>query len=117
MLIRNPTPISDCYTFYQTEMTTSPIYLYDGDGLCYCDNKIGIVYDLYFNFKKLKERIPVIKYYCDICEREIPSYGNFYHLKVSKEDVYNESIKKDICEDCYYKIIDLIKNNDKIKKL
>ena len=113
LLIRNPTPISDCYTFYQTEMTTSPIYLYDGDGLCYCDNKIGVVYNLYFNFKKLKERIPVVKYYCDICKREILFREDFYNLKISKENIYNESINKDICEDCYSKIMNLIKNNDK----
>ena len=105
--------MSDCYIFYQTRMTTAPIYLYDGDGLCYCNNKIGVVYDLYFDFKKLKEEIPVIKYYCDICKREIPSYGDFYNLKISKVNSFNELINKYICEDCYSKIMDLIKDNNK----
>ena len=91
-------------------MSTSPVYLYDGDGLCYCDNKIGVVFNLYTNFKRMKAAVPMIKYYCDICKREIFSCEDFYNLKISKENIYNESINKDICEDCYSKIMDLIKN-------
>ena len=113
LLIHKPLPMTNCYKFYQTIMTTSPIYLYNGDGLCYCDNKIGVIYDLYTNFKELKAVVPVVKYYCDICEREILFRGNFYNLKISKENNSYDSINKDICEDCYSKIINLIKKKNK----
>jgi len=84
-------------------MTTSPIYLYDGDGLCFGKNKIGVVFDLYKDFKSLKEDIEVVKYYCDMCGKEVSFRDDFYNLKISKIDVYG-GLDKDICEDCYMKI-------------
>ena len=121
LLIHQPTPMSDCYTFYQTEMTTSPIHLYDGDGLCYSNNKIGVIYDLYSNFKKLKERILVIKYYCDMCGKEIFDKNDMYEVKLSKKNndsvIYGDCVtilmRKDICENCFNKMKDMLKRRIK----
>lgn len=102
--------MTNCYEFYQTTMSTSPVYLYDGDGLCYCDNKIGIIFDLYTNFEKLKAVVPMVKYYCDICEKEIFFKDDIYNLKFTKD---YESKNYDICEDCYNKILEIIKSKGK----
>lgn len=120
LLVHHPTHISDCYAFYQTEETTAPIYLYNGDGLCYCANKIGIIYGLYSNFKKLKERIPVIKYYCDMCGKEVFDKDDMYEVKLSKKNDYVTYgncaailMRKDICENCFNKMKDMLKRRVK----
>ena len=102
--------MTNCYEFYQTIMTTSPTYLYDGDGLCYCDNKIGVIYNLYTNFERLKATVPMVKYYCDMCEKEIFFKDNTYNLKLIKDF---EIRNYDICEDCYNKIEKMISKKDK----
>jgi len=113
LLIHQPTPMSDCYTFYQTEMTTSPIHLYDGDGLCYYDNSIGVIFNLYYkSFQEIKESIPMIKYYCDVCEKEVFDKDYMYEVKLSNCNYITSLIKKDICEDCYNKIKDMLKRKD-----
>ena len=121
LLIHHSTPVSDCYEFRQTLYTTSPIYLYDGDGLCFYNNTIGVVYNLYYkSFEELRKDIPVIKYYCDMCGKEIFNKNNIYEVKLSKKNNdYNayididDSIKKDICENCYNKIKDMLKRRVK----
>ncbi len=46
----------------------------------------------------------MVKYYCDMCGKEVSFRDDFYNLKISKvEDLYNR-LNKDICEDCYMKI-------------
>ena len=111
LLEHKPTCITDCYVLKQTEMTTSPIYLYDGDGLCFGKNKIGVVFGLYKDFQALKEDIEVVKYYCDMCGKEVFFRGDFYNLKIFKEDDVHDKLDKDICEDCYMKIKKIILKN------
>lgn len=111
LLIQKNTPLTECYEFYQTTITTSPIYLYDGDGLCYCDNKIGVVYNLYLDFEKLKKVVPVVKYYCDMCGKEVFFKDNIKSLKLSEK--YSSTKEYDICEDCYNKIKKMINRKDK----
>ena len=112
-MVHHPTPMSNCYEFYRTMMSTSSVYLYDGDGLCYCNNEIGVIFDFYTDFKRMKAVVPMIKYYCDICEKEIFNKNNIYEVKLFKKDNdYYGSIKKDICEDCYNKIKDILKKKN-----
>ena len=94
-------------------MSTSPIYLYDGDGLCYCDNKIGVVFNLYTNFKRMKAAVPMVKYYCDMCEKEVFIKEHLYKLTLSKNDNIYNSISKDICRECYEKIKNMVKRKSK----
>ena len=93
-------------------MTTSPVYLYDGDGLCFGKNKIGVVFDLYKDFKSLKEDIEVVKYYCDICGKEVFSKDDFYTLELSEGGAFSFHLRKDICKDCYNKILNIIKKKE-----
>jgi len=117
LLKHHPTHIVDCYTLKQTLQTTAPTYLYEGDGLCYCDNKIGVIYNLYKNFEEVKRSVPVIKYYCDMCEEEVFDKDDMYEMKLSKKDddygTTSVLIRKDICENCFNKIVDFIKEKNK----
>lgn len=113
LLKHEPTCITDCYVLEQTPL----VYLYDGDGLCFGKNKIGVVFNLYKDFQSLKEDIEVIKYYCDVCGKEIFNKNNIYEVKLFKKNNdyinINGSIQKDICENCYNKIKDMLKRKIK----
>lgn len=115
LLIHCPTPMSDCYEFYQTVMTTFPIHLFDGDGLCYCDNKIGVIYNLYYNFEMTKENVPMIKYYCDICGKEVFDINDLYEMRIYKKEYeyHDDVISKDICKECADEINDITKRRNK----
>lgn len=111
-----PTGITDCYQFKSTLYTTSPTYLYDGDGLCFKDDTIGVVFNLYYrNFKELKENIEMVKYYCDICGKEIFNKDDLYKLKIYRQE-YNYNViltDRDICKECANKIDDIVKRRVK----
>lgn len=109
-LLKNigPTSVSDCWEFKSTPVTTSPTYLYDGDGLMLSKNKIGIVFDCYKDFEELKEDIPVRKIICDMCGEEIKSESEVYLFKLYKQDDYIQNTNE-ICEQCFNKIKDFTK--------
>lgn len=110
LLEHHPTYIVDCYTLKQTLETTNPVYLYEGDGLCYCDNKIGVIYGLYKNFKEIERCIPMIKYYCDLCGEEVNKENDFITLKIQSNKPYNTTdYTAEMCKNCYYKIMNLVK--------
>lgn len=116
LIHKGSTGITDCYQFKDTLHTTSPTYLYDGDGLCFEDNTIGVVFYLYsYNFEELKKEVPVIKYYCDICGEEIFDKKDIYNLKIeNKENPFSGSkIKKEICKDCFININDILRRKVK----
>lgn len=113
--------MTDCYLFLNTEMTTSPSYLYDGDGLIFTSNKIGIVYHLYRDIKKMKEEVPVKQILCDICGREIQNEEDGWSVKIIKNAPYDDYYSgfndnmyiEDVCPFCANKIKDYIDNISK----
>lgn len=114
LLIYYLTPIASCYIFKRTKEDSGGIRLYDGDFLCFNENDdtIGIVYDMYYqNFTQLKEDIPVIKYYCDICGEEILDKDDIYKLKITKDvNSFRDDIlvNKYICKHCAQELQNVI---------
>ena len=116
LLIHKPTHITDCYEFYQTTMSTSPVYLYDGDGLCYYDNSIGVIFNFYYkSFQEIKGSVPMIKYYCDICGKEVFNINDLYEVRIYKKEYeyHGDVIHKDICKECADEINNTTKRRNK----
>ncbi len=116
LLVHEPTPITDCYVFYNTWETTHPIYLYDGDGLYFIDDTIGIVFQRYYkNFKSIMKELEVKKIFCDFCEKEITNNKDIFYIKYRRITDYS-SAKNEICKECFddfLNFIDIKKLNSK----
>lgn len=54
----------------------------------------------------------MVKYYCDMCGKEVPIKDDFYILELSEEEegtFASHLLRKEICEDCYNKIRNFVK--------